>query len=62
MSKKDVIVRFSHVDKIFHLDKKGRKFFQKKTKFYALRDISFEIESLAEQICSATVSFIRFTP
>lgn len=44
MSKKDVIVRFSHVDKIFHLDKKGRKFFQKKTKFYALRDISFEIE------------------
>ena len=44
MSNKEVVVRFSHVNKIFHLDKKGRKFFSKKTKFYALRDVSFEIE------------------
>lgn len=41
---KKVVVRFSHVDKIYHLERKGRKFFEKKTKFYALKDISFEIE------------------
>ncbi len=41
---KEVAVRFSHVDKIFKLDSKKRKRFEKKKEFYALKDISFEIK------------------
>lgn len=41
---KEIAVKFSHVDKIFKLDSKKRKRFEKKKKFYALKDVSFEIE------------------
>lgn len=44
MSEKDVVVCFEQVDKIFKLDSKKRKRFQKKQCFYALKDISFEVE------------------
>lgn len=41
----DVVVRFSHVDKIFRLErKKENKKFKKKTEFYALKDVSFEVK------------------
>lgn len=39
----DVAVCFEHVDKIFKLDHKNRKRFEKKTRFYALHDISFSV-------------------
>ncbi len=39
-----IAVRFEHVDKIFKLDSKKRKRFEKKQSFYALRDITFSIE------------------
>lgn len=39
------VVEFQHVDKIYKLDaKKKRRFFNKKTKFYALKDISFKVK------------------
>lgn len=38
-----IAVKFSHVDKIFTLENKTRKLFQKKKQFYALKDISFEV-------------------
>lgn len=40
----DIAVKFSHVDKIFTLENKTRKLFQKKKQFYALKDISFEVK------------------
>lgn len=41
----NVAVRFSNVDKIFRLDRKNKeKRGKKKTEFYALHDISFEIK------------------
>ena len=40
----NIAVKFSHVDKIFTLENKKRKWFQKKKQFYALKDISFEVE------------------
>ena len=39
----NIAVKFSHVDKIFTLENKKRKWFQKKKQFYALKDISFEV-------------------
>ena len=40
----EIAVKFSHVDKIFTLENKTRKFFQKKKQFYALKDICFEVK------------------
>lgn len=39
----DIAVKFEHVDKIFKLDSKKKKRFEKKKRFYALKDVSFEI-------------------
>lgn len=44
MSEKDIVVSFKHVDKIFKLESKTKKRFERKKRFYALRDISFDIE------------------
>ncbi|NBK96549.1 MAG: ATP-binding cassette domain-containing protein [Erysipelotrichia bacterium] len=41
---KEIAVKFDHVDKIYKLDSKKRKRFEKKKSFYALKDVSFEIE------------------
>ena len=41
----NIAVKFSHVDKIFTLENKTRKLFQKKKQFYALKDVSFEVKN-----------------
>lgn len=40
----NIAVQFEHVDKIFKLESKKRKRFEKKQSFYALKDITFTIE------------------
>lgn len=40
----NIAVRLSHVDKIYKLDSKKKKRFEKKKQFYALKDLSFEVE------------------
>lgn len=39
----NIAVRLKHVDKIYKLDSKKKKRFEKKKKFYALKDVSFEV-------------------